>query len=342
MKKISMLIVFVAVFSFILTSVVFDRVTPAMAAQQANQGASPQSLRLAPGQKQKIKGVIIKRMDDHFTLRDQWGSELTVRLNTTTKLPKKYTSAQLIRSLPVEVKGRGDNEGALTAEQIKFSDKDLMMARAVESQVVPVEERLNVTENRLSQTEQNAQRLSGQIEEMTEVANLAQGGARAAQETADAAISRVNWTNERIAALDNYEAKQILTVNFKVGSANLSPEALTRLDELATQAKAEKGFAIEVTGFASSDGSPDFNRRLSERRANTVVRYLVESHGIPLRHITMPFGFGETLPVADNGTREGRQQNRRVEVRLLVSRGMTMSAAEAPAHNITAAGSPIR
>ena len=70
-----------------------------------------------------------------------------------------------------------------------------------------------------------------------------------------------------------------------------------------------------MRGFASSDGSESLNDRLSERRADAVMRYLAQ-HEIPLRRIVLPFGYGEAMPVADNTTREGRKQNRRVEVTL--------------------------
>jgi flagellar motor protein MotB len=98
------------------------------------------------------------------------------------------------------------------------------------------------------------------------------------------------------------------------------------LDEIAAQAKSERGYVIEVTGFASADGSEALNRRLSQQRADAVVRYLAEEHMVPLRRIVTPFGYGELQPVADNTTREGREQNRRVEVKLLVNRGLNSTA----------------
>ncbi|MBO0726985.1 MAG: OmpA family protein, partial [Blastocatellia bacterium] len=70
-------------------------------------------------------------------------------------------------------------------------------------------------------------------------------------------------------------------------------------------------------------------RALSERRADAVKRYLAENHDIPLFRIITPFGFGEAKPVADNATRDGRKQNRRVEVAILVSKGLTASGATA-------------
>jgi outer membrane protein OmpA-like peptidoglycan-associated protein len=132
-----------------------------------------------------------------------------------------------------------------------------------------------------------------------------------------------------VTALDEYQTTKSVTVNFKVASAVLSPEAKTALDEIATQAKNEKGYVIEVTGFASSEGKPELNVELSKRRSDAVVRYLAENHMIPLRRITMPFGYGAAQPVADNSTREGRQQNRRVEVKILSNRGLTASASPA-------------
>jgi len=309
-------------------------------AQETDKGAkrdSPQKSQVTIGQKQKIKGVIVKREADSFVLRDQSGTETVVNLTNTTKVEEKkgnpfrraknYGTTQLLRGLNVEVEGRGDSSGALAAEQIRFSDSDLMVARTVESRVTPVEGRVGEAETRLTQSEQNAQRLSGQIEELNAVSNAARGGAKTAQETADAAVAGVNTTNERItnlvSGLDEYEAKTSATVNFKVRSAVLSPEAKAALDEIATQAKAEKGYVIEVTGFASAEGGENLNRILSQRRADAVVRYLAEDHMIPLRRIITPFGYGAAQPVAENTTRAGREQNRRVEVKILVNRGMT-------------------
>jgi outer membrane protein OmpA-like peptidoglycan-associated protein len=288
---------------------------------------------VATGAKTKVKGMILKREDQSFQMRDQAGSELTVRLASNTKIEerkgnpfrsgKKFGEAQLVRGLYVEIEGRGDSSGVLVADKIKLSDGDLRVAQAVDSTVAPVETRLGQAEDRVARTEQNAQRLSGQLDELSQVANLAKGGAAAAQETADVAVDGVNKTNDRISSLDDYEVRKSSTITFRVGSAVLSAEAKTMLDELATQAQSVKGFVIEVHGFASSDGSENANRVLSQHRAEAVMRYLAENHSIPLRRIVLPYGYGEAMPVADNATRDGRQQNRRVEVSILVSKGLT-------------------
>jgi outer membrane protein OmpA-like peptidoglycan-associated protein len=300
---------------------------------QQNAGSTANKTQVASGAKMKVKGMIVKHDQGTWIMRDQTGADLTIRLASNAKIEekkgnpfrggRKYAEAQLTRGLYVEVEGHGDASGALIAEKIKLSDDDLKVAHAVDSTVVPVENRLGEAEERVTRTEQNAQRLSGQLDELAQVANLAKGGAAAAQETADVAVDGVNKTNDRISSLDDFEVKKTETVNFKVGSAVLNAEAKAMLDEIATQAKSEKGFVIEVRGFASADGAENSNRVLSQRRAEVVMRYLAENHDIPLRRIILPFGYGEAMPIADNATRDGRKQNRRTEVSLLVSKGLT-------------------
>lgn len=341
MRKVSILVVLVAlVGSAAASSSMADPQSnvdrPRIASQNNERDTSTRhanTRQVAQGVKTKVTGVIVESQDDSFILRDQTGSEVNVRLSGATKIQekksnpfrgaKRFSRDQVIRGLNVEVEGRGDASGALAAERIKFSDTDLKFAMTVESQVVPVENRVGEAEERLTRSEENAQRLSGQVQELTEVSNLARGGALAAQESADAAIDGVNRTNDRISALDEYEVRQTVTVNFRVGSAVLNADSKTKLDEIATHAKTEKGYVIEVRGFASSDGSESLNRRLSERRSDAVIRYLAETHDIPLRRMVLPFGYGEAAPVADNTTRDGRQQNRRAEIRILISRGLT-------------------
>jgi outer membrane protein OmpA-like peptidoglycan-associated protein len=289
---------------------------------------------VASGQKVKLKGVVTRRDADSFVVQDQTGNAYTVSLNDRTSVKTKggffgggtnYGVTAILRGLNLEVEGRGDGTN-LVAEKIRFNDTDLRTARTVEANVTPVENRVGAAEGRIGEVEQNATRLSGQLDELAAVSNAARGGAKAAQETADAAVAGVNATNERISALDDYQSQTSQSIFFKVGSATLSPEAKQQLDQVAQQAGTAKGYVLQVSGFASSDGSTEANRRLSQRRAETVIRYLVENHQIPLRRIITPYGYGELQPVADNTSREGREQNRRVEVQVLVNRGLTQGA----------------
>lgn len=290
---------------------------------------------VASGQKMKIKGVVTRRDSDTFTVRDNNGVDTIVRLDDRTSVKAKggflrsganYAQTQILRGLNLDVEGRGNASGELIADKIRFNESDLRVARAVESRAAPLEDRADTTESKLSQVEQNAQRLSGQLDELAAVANTAKGGARAAQETADSAVAGVNATNDRISALDDYEPQAVLAVNFRTGSSLLSTDSKAKLDEVATKALNSKGYVIEVSGFADATGSVARNRALSQRRADTVIRYLVENHSIPLRRIVTPYGYGESNPIAENNSRDGRAQNRRVEVKLLVNKGLIQAA----------------
>ena len=304
----------------------------ALAQNSAGSGANSRTV--ASGQKMKLKGVVTRRDADSFVVQDANGVLTTVSLTDRTSVKTKggflrsgtnYGVTAILRGLNLEVEGRGDGTN-LVAEKVRFDDRDLRTARTVEANVVPVENRVGEAESRLGQVEQNAQRLSGQLDELAAVSNAARGGAKAAQDTADAAVAGVNATNERISALDDYQVQNTTSVLFRVGSAVLRPDAKAQLDQVAQQALQAKGYVLEVSGFASADGSTEANRRLSQRRADAVIRYLVENHNIPLRRIITPYGFGEMNPVAENNSREGREQNRRVEVKVLVSRGIIQGA----------------
>jgi outer membrane protein OmpA-like peptidoglycan-associated protein len=326
----------------LITCLLVFSASPVLAQDTTNPAGSRT---VASGQKMKLKGVVTRRDADTFVVRDMNGVDTTVRLSDRTSVKTKggflrsgtnYAQTSILRGLNLEVEGRGNASGELEAEKVRFDQDDMNVARAVESRAAPLEERATDTENKLTQVEANAQRLSGQLEELAAVSNAARGGAKAAQATADAAVAGVTATNERISALDDYQPQQTAAVNFRSGSAVLSTEAKTTLDDIASKALNAKGYVLEVSGFADSRGSINLNRQLSQRRADAVIRYLVENHSIPLRRIITPYGFGELQPVAENTSREGRAQNRRVEIKLLVNKGLT---APTPTMNPSTSGS---
>ena len=277
------------------------------------------------GQKYKIVGVVIQKEDTNtFIIRDSVGYDTRVIITPNASIKNKsfwggdrFPVTSLVRGLNVEVEGVGAPSGVMVTK-VRFDKDNLMVAQSIDARVSPAEERLTVAE-------QNAVRISGQIDELMAISNAAKGGAKAAQDTADAAVAGVNATNQRITNLDDYTVQETATVNFKVNSAVLSPDAKMILDDIAGQSATAKGYFIEVTGFASAEGGTQHNKTLSERRAKAVKDYLIENHNIPLRRLTTSYGFGELQAIADNTTREGREQNRRVEVKLLVSRGINQT-----------------
>ncbi len=316
--------------------------------QEAGNNASKREF--AAGSTAVLEGVIAKREADSFTLRDSHGMLYDISLTGSTAVKERksnpfrrarnYGVTELLRGLQVEVKGHGSSTGKLMADDIRFTEDDHRLASSLDARVNPVEENLKSTEVRLGHAEENALRLSGQVGELSAISNAARGGAKAAQESADTAIetarqadqeaktakSGARTANERISALDEYDTKIQLAVPFNIGSALLSQAAKEKLDGFAQSLRDEKGYVVEVAGFASADGNEALNRALSQKRADAVIRYLAENHSIPLRRFVTPYGFGAKQPVADNKTRDGRIQNRRVEVRLLVSKGIVQNA----------------
>ena len=286
---------------------------------------------IANGINFRLSGVVARRDADTFTLLDSTGFLTTVRLNEDTSVKTKggflrgsshYAQTSILRGLILDVEGQGNTAGELVANKVRFKESDLAVARAIESRAAPLESKAYEVEAKLSQVEANAQRLSGQLEELAAVSNAARGGSRAAQQTADAAVAGVNATNERISALDDYTPQLTGAVLFRSGSTQLTDEAKEILDDIARKALNMKGYLIEISGFADSGVSTSLNRALSQRRTDSVIRYLVEQHNIPLRRIVTPYGFGGMNSGTENSTRDGRAQNRRVEIRLLVNRGL--------------------
>lgn len=119
----------------------------------------------------------------------------------------------------------------------------------------------------------------------------------------------------RVENLDNYSLVTSEAVRFGLGRAELTDEAKQQLDGIASKTSNMKRYTVEVQGFTDSTGTPEINLRLSQRRADAVVRYLTLQGKVPLFRV-QTVGYGEDNPSADNKTRDGRGQNRRVEVRL--------------------------
>jgi outer membrane protein OmpA-like peptidoglycan-associated protein len=281
-------------------------------AQTNNRSLTQVNTRPVPvGAKVKFRGVIVRRDADTFVVRDASRSDTQVLITDDTSIKtkggflrggKRYPVTDLLTGLIVEVEGRGDRQGQLVADKIRFNESDMRAAITTETRVGPVEE--------------NQLRLSGQMDELSAVAEEARREAATAQETA-------NLANERISSLDDYDVQETAVVNFALNSAVLSAEARRQLDELAAKTEGARAFVIEVSGHADATGSAARNFQLSQRRAEAVVQYLAVTHHIPMRRFITPMGYGKTEVVADNGTAAGRAQNRRVEVKMLVSRGMT-------------------
>jgi len=311
----------------------------------AQSAANAHPVQVPQGQKQKIQGVVSIRNGDTFKVRDVDGAETTVLLTATTKVSshgiskKGYAVTFIMKGLRLQAQGKGDAEGNLIADWVKFDEQDLRSAQSLEQTdqlALENQKRIEAAEQAAREAAEQAKIMQGQIAENTALANDARARADAAQATADAAFKDAALANNRINGLDDYDTVRTISVLFKVNSSMIDATGKQTIDEAAAWAKGEKakgnanGWLVEVVGFADTTGKTEKNRVLSERRSQAVIQYLVGVHGLDLRRLVQPFGFGESKPAADNKTPEGRAKNRRVEIRILQNRGIANKTASNP------------
>jgi OOP family OmpA-OmpF porin len=272
------------------------------------------------GEKGKVYGAIISRRGDDMIVRRENSNELSlVTLTADTKIEspsgllnvdrKHQDMSLLVPGLFVKVRGAGGSRGNLVAERISFHKTALKVANQISAGEVDIRRQVDANTDSIAIAKKRAR----------DSLNAFSARAREAMDRARDSLAAVNT---RMADLDNYDVKYNGTVNFASGSATLTSEAKQQLDVLVENGKGLTGFIVEVVGYTDDKGSAAFNQRLSERRTEAVVSYLAEHHGVPLRRIVNPTGFGETHPVASNDNSSGRAENRRVEVKVLVNRGL--------------------
>lgn len=126
----------------------------------------------------------------------------------------------------------------------------------------------------------------------------------------------------RVGDIDQYNVKGTTNVNFDTGKAVLSSQAQADLCAAANQAEGMDNALLLVVGYTDSTGSQELNQTLSEKRASRVVNHLQQACGWKPYRMLTPTGMAEADPAADNSTPEGKAQNRRVAVNILVSKGL--------------------
>jgi len=126
----------------------------------------------------------------------------------------------------------------------------------------------------------------------------------------------------RVGDIDQYNVKSTTNVNFDTGKAALSPQAKNDLCATAGAAEQMDHALLLVVGYTDSTGSEEYNQTLSEKRAGSVVNYLQQVCGWKPYRMLTPTGMSEAQPMASNDTAEGKAENRRVAVNILVSKGL--------------------
>jgi OOP family OmpA-OmpF porin len=279
----------------------------------------------------EVKGMITSRTGETLIVKSGAGTTTVVLTdNTRTKddrglfgLEKQeMSSVVLIPGLKVDIDGVSDNQGRVVAKTITVDGDDLETAEMIQSGLHPTAEQVaanvQALESHSGQLESHTVQLAGQKENIeTNQQNIA-----ANKQQIEGNIKDIEENTQRFTALSEYDVRSQATVNFDVGSSKISAKDQIELKELANTATLLKGYIIEVTGYADSTGNAAMNTKLSENRARAVVTYLMQKGEVPVRHIVAPGAMGEYGAAAPNETEAGRAENRRVEVKVLVNKGI--------------------
>ena len=295
----------------------------------------PAPTNVPDGQKIKVNGIIVTRSEEHFTLvTHDKTTTYTVNLLPETDVStyqvgvfrgnKDYAKTYLLRGLSCQVQGKGGPDGAINASDVRFKEVDLRNAQALNMLLTPVETQVASNTERIGATEATNAKQQGQIEENAALTAKAQATADQGLSAAEKAQMTADRANDRINGLDDYELIKVYNVPFATGKYALSTEAKKIIDDGAAWVKTQNtnGWMLSVVGFADSTGKTVANKTLSQRRADSVINYIEEQYHMPLTKLVQPFGAGVNDPVATNDTAEGRALNRRVEIRLLLNKGI--------------------
>jgi outer membrane protein OmpA-like peptidoglycan-associated protein len=270
------------------------------------------------GEKVKTNGLITKRDADTLTLRTLDSGDLVIVLTDDTKVvqPKGLLKLRkeemgftaLMPGLKVQVEGTGDAQNRVVANTIKFSKDDLKTAEAIQAGLVPTQEAVQTNKENIQANKEDI------------AANKVQIAAN--REKIETNQQDIQDVNKRFSELSDYDTKYDATVYFASGSTTISAKDKEALTQLSQNALALKGYLVQVKGYADSSGNAAMNQKLSMERAQEVVAFLLQNGKVPVRHIVAPGAMGEADPASPNETAQGRAENRRVEVKVLVNRGV--------------------
>jgi OOP family OmpA-OmpF porin len=275
----------------------------------------------AQGDKTKVKGLITARTGDTIVLKTTDGTSVTVTLDDDTKVQqpkglgvrkKQMSAAALIPGLKVSVDGTSQDATHVLAKSITFDKDDLQTAEMIQAGLNPTEQKVSANQQNIAENKQNIDANKQGIEANQQ--NIA-----ANKTTIDANAAE---TSKRFSELSEYDTKDQLDIRFASGSTTVSPADQEALKKLAHNAVNMTGYIIQVKGFADSSGNPAMNQKLSMDRAQNVIAFLLQNCNVPVRHIIAPGAMGEAAPVASNETVAGRAENRRVEVKVLINKGL--------------------
>jgi len=282
------------------------------------------------GEKAKVKGVIATRTGETLVLATDSGN-VTVVLNDDTKVQqpkglgmrkKQMSATVLVPGLRVTAEGVGDAQSRVVAKSITFDADDLQMAEAIQAGLTPTKQAVQTNTGNIAANKQATQANQQAIQANSADISANQAATSANQQAISANQQQIQDTTKRFSELSEYDTKADISVNFAVGKSTISANDKAALSKLAKDAVGTTGYIISVKGFADSSGQAAMNQQLSMDRAQAVIAYLIQDGKVPVRHIVAPGAMGTADPAAPNETAAGRAENRRVEVKVLVNKGL--------------------
>lgn len=288
----------------------------------------------ASGDKAKVQGMIISRAGDTMVVQNPEGKTTVVLADDTRTKDNtglfgldraELSHVVLIPGLKVSVDGVSDDQGRVAAKTITVDGDDLETAELIQAGLHPTAEQVATNVQTLAEHQEKIESNKVQLAAQREYIDQNKQNIAANKQQIDQNIKDTQENTDRFMALSEYDVKGEATVKFKVGSTKISQEDEEQLKQLAQTATNLKGYIVEVIGYADATGSAEMNTKLSEDRAKAVITYLVQQGSVPTRRIVAPGAMGEYGAVAPNETATGRAENRRVEVKVLVNKGIAGS-----------------
>src|SRR5271169_361877 len=229
----------------------------------------------------------------------------------------------MVPGLTIEAEGVGNAKGQLVANKISFVPDVFAVEVAEEQQIIANKAAAGQAQTTANQGVTEAGQAQSSANQAQSTANAAGQTAAAAGDIAVVDAAAVQLVNQRVSDLDDYKVVAEAGIYFMNGKADLDDGAKADLDVIVAATKGDDGYLIEIAGYASKTGTKQENQKLSEERAANVTQYLREKGNIPMRRIMAPAGYGATHPAATNSDPQGRELNRRVDVKVLLNKGVT-------------------
>jgi outer membrane protein OmpA-like peptidoglycan-associated protein len=265
--------------------------------------------------------LTVKTSEGDFTVTFNSDTKIQHPVGLTGMRKKQETPDVLIPGLKMSFEGAaGSQENQVGAKAITFDSDDLALAEVIQAGLNPTAQQQARNVQAIATNQTGIAANQGAIAEAKQEIAANQQRIDANKTNLDEVAQS---TQKRFGEMGEVVTKDEYTVLFASGDYSLSDEAKQALANVAKQGLAySKGWGISVAGFADASGNAAANQVLSKERAQAVAAYLLQDCGVPVGRILSPGAMGETNPIGSNESPSGRAENRRVDVKLLLNKGV--------------------